>query len=236
MPLHDWSELSGWEGVHDVWIVELLRAIKPQLPDEYRAYIGSAPALAIGATAGRPDIAVRPWRPEPPPDRVREALDDHRREPIEPDEEIATLAIDPQTAVFVTAHGRLVAAVELVSPRNKDRPAARAIYLARYLTYLHEGAHLLLVDVHPRPRTFSFADALADELRIVQPACAPPCAVAYRVGEPAPEGGRMLAIWRRALTAGQPLPTMPLPLNVHLSVPVDLERTYQQAADDAYLA
>jgi hypothetical protein len=51
MPLHDWSELSGWEGVHDVWIVELLRAIKPQLPDEYRAYIGSAPALAIGATS-----------------------------------------------------------------------------------------------------------------------------------------------------------------------------------------
>jgi hypothetical protein len=46
----------------------------------------------------------------------------------------------------------------------------------------------------------------------------------------------MLAIWRRPLTAGQPLPTMPLPLTVHLSVPVDLERTYQQAANDAYLA
>ena len=31
MPLHDWSKLPGWEGVHDIWIVELLRWIKPRL-------------------------------------------------------------------------------------------------------------------------------------------------------------------------------------------------------------
>jgi hypothetical protein len=233
--LHDWSGLSGWEGVHDVWIVELLRAIKSQLPDAYRAYIGSAPALAIGTAVRRPDVAVRPWRPEPPPDSVRESLDQDRAGQPEPDEEVATLALDPQTAVFVTAHGRLVAAAELVSPPNKDRPASRATYLARYLSYLHEGAHLLLVDVHPHPLKFSFADALAEELQIRQPACAAPCAVAYRVGEPASQGGRMLAIWRRAMAVGHPLPVMPLPLTVHLSITVDLERTYQQAAADAYL-
>ena len=65
MPLHDWSELSGWEGVRVIWIVELLRWIKPRLPPNYRAYVGSSPALAIGAGAERPDVAVREWRPEP---------------------------------------------------------------------------------------------------------------------------------------------------------------------------
>ena len=59
MPLHDWSELSGWEGVHDIWIVELLRWIKPRLPPDYRAYVGSCPALAIGTAAERPDVAVK---------------------------------------------------------------------------------------------------------------------------------------------------------------------------------
>lgn len=64
----------------------------------------------------------------------------------------------------MTEHGRLVAALELVSPRNKDRHSARATYLARYLTYLHQGANLLLVDVHPAPLQFSFPDALAEQL------------------------------------------------------------------------
>ena len=43
MPLHDWTDRGGWEGVHHLWITELLRWVKPRLPAGYRAYIGSAP-------------------------------------------------------------------------------------------------------------------------------------------------------------------------------------------------
>jgi hypothetical protein len=136
----------------------------------------------------------------------------------------------------VERHGRLVAAVELISPRNKDRPVARASYLARYVGYLLEGVHLLLIDVHGRPQGFSFADRIAEELQIRQPACPAPLAVSYRVGEPAATGGRMLAIWHRPLAAGAPLPTVPLALRVDASVSVDLEQTYLRAAADAYLA
>jgi hypothetical protein len=139
-------------------------------------------------------------------------------------------------ALYVAYRGRLVAALELISPRNKDRPSARASYLHRYLSYLQEGAHLLLVDVHRRPLTFSFADALERELQVSSPALSPPLAAAYRVGEPAPHGGRFVALWHYALTVGQPLPKMPLPLTVQTAIPVDLEETYQRAADDAYLA
>jgi hypothetical protein len=232
MPLHDWSELSGWDGVHDIWIVELLRWIKPRLPEQYRAYIGSSPALAIVAPTERPDVSVRQWLLEPP---AESPTPEPVPEQSEPDEEVATLTLDPQKALFVVYGGRLVAAVKLISPRNKDRASARAVYLARYLNYLMEGAHLLLVDVHRRPLEFSFAVALARELQIQQPRLAAPLAVSYRVGEPAPDGGRFLGIWRRPLTIGQPLPTVSLALTLRQLIDVDLEQTYCRAAADAYL-
>lgn len=143
--------------------------------------------------------------------------------------------LDPIKNLQVSYQGRLVAAVELISPRNKDRPAAREAYLARYLGYLLEGVHLLLVDVHRRPLGFSFADRLAQELHVEQPALAAPLAVSYRIGEPAATGGSMLGLWRRSLKPGEPLPTLPLALTPERSVPVDLETTYRRAAEDAYL-
>ena len=128
-----------------------------------------------------------------------------------------------------------MSAVELVSPRNKDRPSAREAYLARYLGYLLESVHLLLVDVHRRPIGFSFADRIAAELSIARDSLPAPSAVSYRVGEPAATGGRYLAIWTRALSPGASLPTLPLPLGVGSSVTVDLEQTYSAAAMDAYV-
>ena len=62
-----------------------------------------------------------------------------------------------------------------------------------------------------------------------------PFAVGYRVGGPSPEGGRFLAVWRRPLTVGDPLPLMRLPLSPDESVPVDLEATYRRATEAAYL-
>ena len=72
--------------------------------------------------------------------------------------------IDPTTALFVERQGRLVAVVEVISPRNKDRPVSRNAYLARYVSYLMDGVHAMLIDVHRRPLSFSFADAIAREL------------------------------------------------------------------------
>ena len=235
MPLHEWCDREGWDGVHHLWITELLRWIKPRLPEGYRAYIGVAPTLAVGAPVERPDVGVRRWTEHA--DRpVADAVPSTSGSDVaEPDEEIAVATLDPGTAVFVEHQGRLVAAVELISPRNKDRPVARSTYVARYLSYLLEGAHLLLVDVHRRPLGFSFADEIARELQMSQPSLPPPCAVSYRVGEPAATGGRILAIWRRPLTVDQPLPSVPLPITLEISIPIDLEATYARAASDAYL-
>jgi hypothetical protein len=153
----------------------------------------------------------------------------------EPDQEIAVATLAQDKALFVEYQGRLIAAVELVSPRNKDRPSACAAYASNYAAYLLKGVHLLLVDVHRRPLRFSFADRIAEELQMEQPACPAPYAVSYRVGEEAPNGGRFLAIWRRPLTVGAPLPSMQLPLSVQQSVLVDLDQTYGRATAAAYL-
>jgi hypothetical protein len=235
MPLHSWDEDSGWDGVHHFWITHLFNWIKPRLPADYRAYVGSVPALSVAGAAERPDVAVRHWLPEPSPESAAPEvpLETSLDEPVV---ETASLTLDPQTALYVTYRGRLVTAVELVSPRNKGRPSARDVYLHRYLSYLQEGAHLLLVDVHGRPVNFSFANALEQELQISQPPLMPPLAAAYRVGEPAPAGGRLVAMWRYQLVVGQPLPIVKLPLTVFREIPVNLEDIYARAAADAYLA
>ena len=90
MPLHDWTERRGWEGVHLLWISELLRWIKPRLPSGYRAYIGSAPLLAVGVPSERPDVGIRSWRLEDltAPSRVP------ARAEIEPDIEIAAAVLE----------------------------------------------------------------------------------------------------------------------------------------------
>jgi hypothetical protein len=234
MPLHDWSDRPGWEGMHHLWITELLRWVKPRLPVGYRAYIGSAPLLAVGAPVDRPDVGVRSWSPAEAMRLPGPPFGETSTDSAEPDEEIAVATLDPETAVYIERQGRLIAAVELISPRNKDRPIARSAYLARYLGYLLEGAHLVLIDVHRRPVGFSFADHIATELHLQQPSVLPPMAVSYRVGEPAATGGRLLAIWRRPMTVGETLPPIPLPLTSGKEVTLDLDQTYARAAEDAY--
>ncbi|MEO6808085.1 MAG: DUF4058 family protein [Isosphaeraceae bacterium] len=236
MDLYDWSDRPGWEGMYHLWIAELLRWVKPRLPIGYRAYIGSAPLLAVGAPEGRPDVSVRDWPAEPSATAETPAARPTERPEFEPDVEIAVAALDPGTALFVERQGRLVAAVELISPHNKDRPIARTAYLSRYLGYLMEAVNLLLIDVHRRPLGFSFADRIAEELSFPQAHCPTPSAVSYRVGEPAAAGGRILAIWRRPLSVGSSMPVISLPLTVDLIVPIDLDQTYAMAASDAYLS
>ena len=225
MPLHD---DRGWDSLHLVWQNQLLDWVQPRLPEGYRAYLGSVPALTIDIPNGRPDLGVRKWMPEVTTCSAGSVT-------AEPDiETVATFTLDTQRAIHIDLHGQLIAAIELVSPRNKDRPAARDRYLGRYLGYIHRGIHLLLVDVLPKPVDFSFADAIAANLALDQPPCPSPLAVSYRVGESVPEG-TIVAVWRRPLKIGERLPTLALALNMKQSVMVDLEHTYNEAARRVYL-
>src|SRR5437879_1948476 len=101
MPLHDWTDLTGWDGVHQIWIVELLYWVKPRLPAGYRAYIGTTPTFAVEAPPEeRPDVGVRggpessssdATSAEPAPDVPSE----------EPDQEIAVASLEGSSALLV---------------------------------------------------------------------------------------------------------------------------------------
>jgi hypothetical protein len=126
---------------------------------------------------------------------------------------------------------RLAAAVELVSPRNKDRPRAREAFAAKCADYLRRGCGVVVVDVVTARR----ADLQADLFAALD---AKPSAtgeaglfvVSYRaVGREA--DGQLLA-WPVALEVGRPLPTVPLWLGGEVSVPLDLEASHTAACSD----
>jgi hypothetical protein len=226
MPLHEWSERPDWDNLHPRWVARLLRWVRPRLSPGYRAFLGSAPALAAGAPTEFPD----PGADDQPPEDSAAAVP---HSPA-PDEELEVSTLRPDIAVMVERGGKLVAVLEVVSPRQKDRPLARTVCLTRYLAYLMRGINLVVVDVFRRPLAFSFADRIAAELQAPQPSCPAPLAVAYRVGAAA-DGGRRLAVWRRQLVVGAALPVLPLPLAEGLAVVVDLEATYSPEATDTWI-
>ncbi len=234
MPLHDWTDERGWDSVHPFWLAYLVEWIQPRLPEGYKAFLGGVPALTVASGNGKPDVGVRQWGSKLPTDQA--ATD---TSVLEPDLEVSVaFRLDPQQAVHIDLQGQLIAAIELVSPRNKDRADAKETYSSRYLGYLRLGVHLLLVDVLPRPRGFSFADAITTGLGMELSPLPPPFAAAYRVGEVVPvaaDMGSLMGLWRRPLRIGDPLPSLPLPLSVHRAVVIDLEETYQRAAKRAYL-
>jgi hypothetical protein len=124
----------------------------------------------------------------------------------------------------------LVAAVELVSPGNKDRPENRRAFLDKCAAYLREGVSVIVVDI-VTSRRHNFHAALMELFSCgeaaVRAVTSDLYAVAYRVR---PVGTRtQLEAWPAALALGQPLPTLPLWLTESLAVPLDLEAGYREA-------
>ncbi|MGH7169448.1 MAG: hypothetical protein ACRELG_04125 [Gemmataceae bacterium] len=74
------------------------------------------PALTLEAGNGKPDVTVRGWRSP----RAEAAPSGSLA--LAPDgETVATFTLDPQRALHVDWHGQLIAAVEILTPRHKDR-------------------------------------------------------------------------------------------------------------------
>jgi hypothetical protein len=136
-----------------------------------------------------------------------------------------------EVLVFSSEGGpTLVGAIELVSPRNKDRPEARRAFAIKCLAYLQQGIGLVVVDVVTSRRA-----NLHDEMVALIPAEAPRFpgspplyAVAYRPFR-RPDAER-IAVWPAVLALGQELPAMPLWLrDVAAPVRVDLEAASGEA-------
>ena len=127
----------------------------------------------------------------------------------------------------VEAQPRLVAAMELISPANKDRPAHRQAFAGKCAGYLRQGISLILVDIVTE-RQGSLHQELLELLELESSVVfhSDLYAVAYRTVES--QTSDRIEMWTETLSIGSPLPTLPLWLTPDLAVPVDLEATYQR--------
>jgi hypothetical protein len=138
---------------------------------------------------------------------------------------------DFEVRVFSSAAGPvLVAAIDLVSPRNKDRDDARRAFAAKCAAYLQRGIGLMIVDI-VTSRHANLHDELMAMLGHTEglafPAPTPLYATAY---QPAHRQERNeIDLWREPLAVGQPLPILPLAVRGLGCLPIDLEGTYMEA-------
>jgi hypothetical protein len=232
MPLHDHfhpplSARRHWDSFHGAW-AEAMAATLNQglLPPHYfaeaRVRLGRAVEIDLGTFEERradstgPNGGVAVWAPPRP--LLQAPLH------FSPPDTFEVQVLDGSEGP------RLVAAVELVSPANKDRPGNRRAFAVKCASYLQQQVGLVVVDVVTE-RLASLHRELLDLLAV---AAATPgqadgdlYAAAYRA-VPAAEA-MALETWVEPLAVGAALPTLPLWIATDLSIPLDLDATYQLA-------
>ncbi|WP_020475953.1 DUF4058 family protein [Zavarzinella formosa] len=232
MPLRDHfhatSTLLNWEALHGGWPAMIVRRLNSILPEEYVAQ----PRLHFGTMAGhrsgkfeearsdRPilvdgdkSVAVVPWTPSAP----TILLDTEFPEPSE-----------YEVNIYTQDEFRLVAAIELVSPSNKDRPENRQTFVNKCESLLKKDVCVTIVDPVTN-RTANLYGELLDELHA-------PRTEVSRSGIYAVtcRGRRLgprwrLESWEHELAVGGALPTLPVWLSPDLMVPLELELTCEEA-------
>jgi hypothetical protein len=132
---------------------------------------------------------------------------------------------------------RLVAAIELVSPANKDRDTHRRAFAIKCASYLSRGISLIIVDIVTSRRANlhnEIGQVLDQASAFALPAEPTLYAIAYR--PIIRDGESQIEIWPSALEVGRPLPVLPLALNAEIVLPIDFEATYTVACQRRRLA
>jgi len=225
------SRTHPWRAFHGAWAAAMARRLNDGvLPSGYYAvpFLDREGPVEVDVAA-----LQDPWRTDA-------ADDDDAASGWVPEAPELAVAVEWPTADEVRVEifadegdPRLAAAVELVSPSNKDRPQARAAFASKCADYLRRGCGLVVIDVVTTRRGALHADlltALGVELEARQATPSDLSAVSYRpIGG---DGSGRLLVWPAALEVGRALPTLPLWLRADLAVPLDLEASHSAACED----
>jgi hypothetical protein len=235
MPLRDHfrpplDEETSWEGLHGQWPAMIVMDLARKLPPRYIA----APRVHHGAAV---EIDVATYEKDEPASAALGANGGTATavwSPPEPTLAVATdlPAVDEyEVRVYDSKRGRrLVAAVEIVSPANKDRPEHRRAFVAKCAALLQNQVSLAIIDI-VTTRHFNLYAELLEVLGQTDPSLTPTTPPTYAVAcREAQKGDAwQLEAWAHALTLGRPLPTLPLWLAADLAVPLELEQSYEEA-------
>ena len=238
MPLRDHfhkplGELRHWESFHARWAAALADVLEAELlPPGYFAevqvHVGSQVEIDIGAFEEDPlqsaavgaghggtateALATRTWTPSAPAMVLPASFPDRL-----------------EVLIFSGESGpTLVAAIELISPRNKDRAASRRAFATKCANYLHHGIGLVVVDVVTNRQANLHNEMIAllelpEEFLI---AADPLYAVSYRPIQR--DRNVRIEVWSYRLAVQHDLPTLPLPLDKGQCLRLDLEESYQE--------
>src|SRR5439155_130986 len=145
------DDTRHWAGFHATWPVMIVAELRHQLPSPYfaepRVHSGASAEIDVatferdrdaGAVGGNGHengggVATAVWAPPKPTLAV--ATDWPAQDVYE------VLVYDEKR------HCRLVAAIEIVSPANKDRPESRRAFAAKCAGLLRERVSVMVVDV-----------------------------------------------------------------------------------------
>jgi uncharacterized protein DUF4058 len=230
MPLRDHfrpplGNLASWEELHGAWPTTIAFRLNATLPTGYRSGV----RVPLG-TAIEVDVATFTQGSSFDSGRDANGATTPAWQPAAPALLLDTEELTPpeyEVRVYDERHGRrLVAAVEIVSPRNKDRPESRAAFVAKCQALLQQEVCVALVDPVTERSANLYAE-LAERLGAEPPAIATASIYAVSCRGIAARGRWRVEAWEHALAVGSPLPTLPLWLTASLYVPLELEATYE---------
>lgn len=220
-----------WESFHVNWAGAIADALNERLlPEGYfaeeHAQLGTRVEIDV-ATVAESDPAVAPlpagatttlpariWTPPAPALVIPGAFPDSF-----------------EVLVFLGEGGaNLVAAIELVSPANKDRASHRQAFAVKCASYLCQGISLIILDIVTSRQANLHNEVMralghGEDFALSAQTCL--YAVAYR--PIVRDQAEQIDVWPAPLAVGQPLPVLPLALNAELCLPLDLEATYSAA-------
>jgi hypothetical protein len=235
MPLRDHfhaplDDVSSWEGFHGQWPAMLVQALSRKLPPDYvaapRVHLGAFVEIDVatyghgqegslsalpGNRSGGPATAV--WAPARPTSTVETDL---------------PTADEYEVRVYDTQRGRrLVSAIEIVSPANKDRPEHRRAFVAKCAALLQNQVSVVIVDL-VTTRDFNLYYDLLELIGQPELVREPPPIYAVSCRATKKDRTWLLEGWEQPLSLGQPLPTLPLWLADNLAIPLELEASYEE--------
>lgn len=242
MPLRDHfhpplSQTASYQEVHGQWPAVLVQHLGRLLPANYVAgphvHVGTQIEVDVGTfdqesiLATRRDfrggIATQLYAPPQPSLEIQTALGDF--------DEYEVRVYD------VRRDRRLVAAIELISPGNKDRPETRAQFVAKCAALLRNSVCVVLVDI-VTSKDFNLYSELLSLIGESDPKLSVPPSSTYAVScRWHPRGAEFwLEAWNQTLSLNQPLPVLPLWLSESLAISLDLESSYEQTCRDLRIA
>jgi hypothetical protein len=227
----------SWEEVHGMWPGTLVQHLRQILPKGYVAgpRVHSGPFLEIDVAAFESDTAPRLTVPD--------SRSESNVEPWAPPAPSVAVATDLseldeyEVRIYDATRGRqLVAAIELVSPANKDRAEKRNAFVGKCASLLQRGIAVTILDL-VTVRQANLYRELLDFLGESDPSLesAEPDLYAVSLRCFPSDSRSILRTWPQAMLLGQPLPTVPLWLSDRVAIPLDLEVSYENACRDLWI-